>query len=364
MFEPRYLITHGMLRNVGKIDAAREVVNHAALVPSYETQFRQDAMIRSVHFGTRIEGNDLSFSQAEKVILIDGKNAEQVASQAGVVGRDRDIQEVINYREVLKWIDKWGIKLKQPVEFTEDILQTIHQMTVARILDEDQSGAYRKVQVAIKNSVTGEVTFTPPPPIEVPYQIQDFFTWLNSHEGRLHHPILRAGITHYELVRIHPFVDGNGRTARAMATLVLYSEGYDVKRFFSLEEYFDNDAMRYYEALASVGEGESMDLTYWLEYFTLGLAAELDKVKDQVLKLSKDQHFKGTLGAQIALSERQIKLIETMQKQEGKITTGEANKVLPMVSPDTILRDFKDLIDKGVVKKKGKTKGAYYVLKS
>lgn len=363
MFEPRYLITHGMLRNVGKVDAAREVINHAALVPSYEAQFRQDALVRTVHHGTRIEGNDLSYDQAEKIVLIDGKSAEQVAVQTGVSGRNRDIQEVINYREVLQWIDKWGNKLKQPVEYTEEMLKTIHQMTMVRILDEEQSGNYRQVQVAIKNSRTDEVTFMPPPFVEVPYQIEEFFGWLNSAEGRMHHPILRAGITHYELVRIHPFIDGNGRAARAMATLVLYGGGYDVKRFFSLEEYFDNDAMRYYQALASVGEGESMDLTYWLEYFTLGLAAELEKVKEQVLKLSKDQQIKGSLGKQVALSERQIKLMEALNKQ-GKLTTSDANKILPMVSPDTILRDFKDLIDKGVVQKKGKTKGSYYVLKN
>ena len=112
-----------------------------------------------------------------------------------------------------------------------------------------------------------------------------------------------------------------------------------------------------------MGDGEAMDLTYWLEYFTVGLASELEKVEHQVLKLSKDQQFKGILGKQVALSDRQIKIIEAMQRQAGQITTGDANRLLPEVSPDTILRDFKDLIKKGVVKKKGKTKGAYYVLK-
>lgn len=94
----------------------------------------------------------------------------------------------------------------------------------------------------------------------------------------------------------------------------------------------------------------------------VGVANELQEIAEQVEKLSKDSSFKGKLGKQVALSERQIKLIEALNKQ-GKLTTGEANKLLPMVSPDTILRDFKDLIDKNVVEKKGKTKGAYYTLK-
>src|SRR5690606_30084783 len=156
----------------------------------------------------------------------------------------------------------------KPVIYTEEILKTLHKMTVVRLLPDEESGNYRNVQVAIKNSRTGEVTFMPPPFVEVPFQMEEFFSWLNSENGRLHHPVLRAGITHYELVRIHPFVDGNGRTARAMASLVLSAEGYDVKRFFSLEEYFDNDSSQYYQSLASVGEGDFMDFTGWLEYFT------------------------------------------------------------------------------------------------
>jgi Fic family protein len=269
---------------------------------------------------------------------------------------------VINYREVLQWIDRWGVKIKQPAVYTGELLKTIHRMVTNRILTSEQAGEYRQVQVAIKNSRTGALVFMPPPAVEVPYQINDFMVWVNGNDGRLHHPVLRAGITHYELVRIHPFVDGNGRTARAFATLLMYVEGYDVKRFFSIEEYFDNDPLGYYEALASVGEGENMDLTMWLEYFTLGLAAELERVKDMVLKMSKDTSFKGKLGKQIALSERQIKLIEAINNR-GRLTTGDANDLLPSVSPDTILRDFKDLIDKNVVVKKGRTKGAYYEIK-
>lgn len=363
MFEPRYVITHQMLKSIGKIDACREVIEHAALVPSWEAKFKRDALGRAVHHGTHIEGNELSLDQALRLVDVEGERMETIAEKAGVTARDRDIQEVLNYREVLVWIDKWGKQLQKPVVFTEEMLKKLHKMTVARILREEDSGDYRKVQVAIKNSKTGEVTFMPPPSVEVPYALEDFFFWLNSDSGRAHHSVMRAGITHYELVRVHPFVDGNGRTARAMANLVLYAEGYDVKSFFSLEEYFDRDAMRYYTALSNVGEGESMDLTGWLEYFSFGLAAELERVKDQVLKLSRDMKLKSKLGTQVALSERQIRIIEALNKQ-GRLTTPEANKILPDVSPDTVLRDFKDLIKKGVVVKKGKTKGAYYELKS
>ena len=111
-----------------------------------------------------------------------------------------------------------------------------------------------------------------------------------------------AGISHYELVRIHPFVDGNGRTARALATLILYLRGFDIKRFFALDDYYDSDRPAYYAALQSVNQ-ETLDLTGWLEYFTGGVLISLSKVKERVLQLSLEKRKRNAKG-QIALSER------------------------------------------------------------
>ena len=359
-YEPRYIITHQMLRNIGSIEGAREIVENAALVPQWEAQFRAEALNRTVHHGTHLEGNELSKEQAERVVFVNENLAELAAQKAGIVGRDRDVQEVINYRRVIDWIDKLGQVGRESVVPSEQILRDIHDIVSYRILPEDQRGKYRQVQVVIRNSRTGEVSFRPPAPEAVANDLQAFFKWLNSLEGKQHHSVIRAGITHYELVRIHPFTDGNGRTARAIAMLALYLENYDVKRFFSLEEYFDRNATDYYRALQSVGEGEAADLTYWLEYFTHGLAVELDQVKQQVLKLSRDLQLKTKMGAQVALSERQIKIMEVMQQNGGRIVSSELEKILPMVSVDTILRDLKDLLKKGLIRKRGQTKGAYY----
>ena len=363
MYQPRYLITHGMLKNIGQIDGAKEIVEHSALVPAWEAKFRQDALSRSVHHGTHLEGNQLSYEQAAKIVQVEATDPVQVQEKAGIIGRDRDVQEVINYRKVLDEIESL-VDSGQKKLFTDTMLKQIHSATVNRILPLDQAGEYRKVEVVIKNSLTNEISFRPPSHFEVPFHLQEFFEWLNSQEGQEHHSILRAGITHYELVRIHPFIDGNGRTARAMAMMVLYSEGYNVKRFFSLEEYYDLNSEGYYQALQSVGSGENFDLTYWLEYFTFGLAVELDRVKQQVLRLSKDIQLKKKLGKQVALSERQIKILETMTNNGGEIKSSSLNQVMPHISVDTILRDIKDLAKKGLIRKKGKTKGAFYELVS
>ena len=364
VYEPRYIITHDLLRYVGEIEAAREVVNHAALVPAWEAQFRQDALSRTIHHGTHLEGNELSKEQAERVVMINETLAERAAQQAGIVGRDRDVQEVINYRRAMAWIDEVGKPGRETLHIDQKLFKELHEIISFRLLPEEQRGTYRIVDVVVKNSRTGEVTFRPPHYQDIPVQLKGFFNWLASDSGRQHHGVIRAGITHYELVRIHPFTDGNGRTARAMALLLMFAEGYDVKRFFSLDEYFDKDAAGYYEALQSVGSGEAYDLTYWLEYFNKGLAAELNRVKLQVLKLSRDIQLKAKIGRQVALSERQIKILETIQNNGGRAVSADLEKVLPQVSVDTILRDVKDLLNKGLIKKRGKTKGAYYEMTS
>lgn len=345
MYEPIYSITNQIVKNIGIIEAAKEVIENSPLVPAWEAKFREDALVRAVHHGTHIEGNDLSKTEAEKVL-------------AGhtIVGRERDIQEVLNYRNVLKFIEGY-----QGKTVSEEGVKHIHSLVAHRVLADDQVGEYRKTQVVVKNAATGEVTFRPPPSVEVPFLITDFLSWVNSVGGNDIHPTLKAGIVHYELVRIHPFLDGNGRVARAIATLILFSEGYDIKRFFSLEEYYDKEPLHYYEALQSVGK-EAGNLTRWLTYFTEGLAIELTRIKEKVKSLSTDLKIKKSLGGQqLSLTERQIKIVEFIQEQ-GFLQNKAFFELFPMVSEDTVLRELKDLLKKGIVRKEGSTKGAKYVL--
>lgn len=350
VYTPKFTITSSILTSVGAIDAAREVIDHAPLVPAWERRFVEGARARIIHHGTHLEGNSLNLEEVEQVL----ENPDKV------VGKNRDIQEIINYRHCMDYLDKLASLTPRP-PLTEEILKEFHRLTVAGIMDDKEAGRYREVKVIIRNTATGEITFRPPPPIEVPLAISDLFFWLNN-DGKNVHPLLRAGILHYELVRIHPFTDGNGRTSRAMSLLLLFLEGYQIKKFFSLEEYYDRNPEDYYKALQSVSiQG---DLTEWLDYFILGISVEFERVKKLVQKLSLDLHLKSTLGGkQIALTDRQIKLVEYIERH-GELGMGEARDLLPQVSDDTILRDLRDLVEKKLILKKGHTKGAKYYLAS
>lgn len=351
MYSPKYVISNKILKNIGAIEASKEVIESAPLVPTFQKQFQTDAVIKTVHHGTHIEGNDLTLLQTKKIL--EGQE---------VYGRPRDIQEVINYRNVITLLDELAFKRGG---YESDMLKEIHKLTVEKIVSAEKVGVFRSSQVVIKDEVTGEVVFSPPPFVEVPYLLDDFFAWLNSSEALEIHPILKAGITHYILVAIHPFVEGNGRVSRAFATLILIRDGYDIKKFFSLEEHFDSDPASYYEAFSNVDKQSknigARDLTAWLEYFTQAVASELSQIKEKVKKLSIDTRLKVKMGEQVSLSERQVRLFEYLSDQ-GSAGMLDLKKVLPMISDDTILRDVRDLLEKGIIKKTGSTKASRYVI--
>ncbi len=373
MYIPAFSINNDILQNISKTEASRAIINSAPLVPAYEKQFQQEAIIRTVHYGTRIEGNDLTYQEVQKIV--DGQK---------VVAHERDVQEVINYRNVIKYLEElWALhdadftpsdqgfvpntQEKNPsFVYTQEMLKKIHLVTTNQVLSPDQAGHYRKQQVVLKNSQTGDVVHKPPPAIEVSYLCLDFFKWLNSPSAQTIHPVIQSAITQYVLVAIHPFIEGNGRVSRAFALLILLTRGYDIKRLFSIEEYFDKNAEIYYQELQKTHETnpqiDKRDLTGWIAYYSKTLSIELERVKDKVQQLSSDIRLKQKLGGkQIPLTERQIKLVEYMQ-QFGGVRMTDAKELLPMVSDDTIWRDLRDLIKRGVTRKHGSTKGAYYTL--
>ena len=349
MFVPKFTITTKILYSISRIEVAKEFIENAPLIPRWEDQFREDAILRSVHHGTHVEGNSLDIAQVKEALL-----------GGSIIARDRDIQEIINYRNVLKYIDDEFTDTHKPVDL--GVILNTHKLIVNKVIDASHAGRFRDVQVVIRNSLTGHITYMPPTPDEVPDLMYQFIHWLNHSTNVDISPILKAGIAHYAINAIHPFIEGNGRTSRAVATTVLFKEGYDFKRFFSIEEYYDKDADRYYAHLQKVsGSGRTLlerDMTTWLEYFSEGLMIELEKIKIQVKKLSMDTRLKGKVG-QIELNERQIKLFEFIEAH-GQISNKEWRHLIPMVSDDTILRDLKFLIKKKLIRKSGSTKAAVY----
>lgn len=359
MYFPRFEITNKVLKNIGTIEACKEAIENSPLIPAYEKKFKNEMAVRTIYHATHLEGSGLTLNEAQRIV-----DGEKIA--AG----EREVQEVINYRNVLRYLEEVGKEAeKDPVfTFKESQLLRIHSLVVERVIAKADAGKFRNVQVVLKNSGNGEVVFRPPPAPEVPFYVEELLNWLNQTKGQEIHPVFCAGIGLYFLYTVHPFIEGNGRTARGFANLVLFVRGYGVKRLFSLEEYFDSHSQEYYQALSASDKTHShlfqRDLTPWLEFFTLALAAELARVKETVKKISVDSKLKDILGGkQVVLSERQVSLMEYIEEY-GEIKMADAKEIVPMVSGDTLLRDLMDLIKKGILRKKGSTKKAIYLLRN
>ncbi len=342
MYQPTFQITNKILGNIGSIEAAKQVIEHAPLLPYWEKKFQEDAAIRSIHYGTHIEGNELSLNQVQRVL--EGET---------IVARERDVQEVINYRSVVSYIED---KKNAPID--EDSIFDLHKIVINKILAPQDAGCYREKDVVIRNSTTGEVSFKPPHSIEVEWQMKDLVHFIQNEKEI--HPVLKTGIVHYEFVRIHPFLDGNGRVGRSLSMMVLFKDGYDIRRFFSIEEHFDRDPQAYYDALQSV-EKRNGDLTIWLEYFTGCLAIELTKIKEKIEHISIDSTLKKKLGGPVMLTDRQLKIIEYMQ-EIGYLENKVFPNLFPDVSEDTVLREVQELVKKGIIVKRGRTKGVKYLM--
>jgi len=188
--------------------------------------------------------------------------------------------------------------------------------------------------------------------------MEDFVAWHNE-PATDRNPVLEAGICHYEFVRIHPFVDGNGRTARTLASLVLLRRGFDTKRFFALDDYYDGDRPAYYRALQSVSP-DTLDLTQWLEYFTRGVMVQIEQVRQRIIGLSLDVQKIKDFG-QVALTERQMKIVEVVNKSQ-KITAGDIAAMFG-ISRQAALKEAGKLLEMNVLTPVGKGRGAHYVRK-
>ncbi len=344
IFNPNFRYTHKIVKNLVKIASAREIVLNSYLVPKWEVSLRKDALIRATHASTAIEGNPLTLEEVS-----------QLASGRKVMAARKAELEVLNYLRVLENIEKYQEKSK----ITEKNILKLHKDVTKEILDNPEyEGRYRELQVYVGDRITGKVVFMPPRPEEVPEQMKEFIEWINSTDSYNLDPVIVAGISHYEFVRIHPFIDGNGRTARALATLILNLREFDIKKFFALDDYYDSDREAYYGALDSVN-AKTLDLTKWLEYFTDGVLVSITKVKEKVLTLSLEKHKKESKG-QVSLTERQMKIINHLQQNE-RITAGDTAKMFK-ITRQAALKELSKLVKLEIIKLEGKGRGAYYVL--
>jgi Fic family protein len=289
---------------LARIEVARQAIQHLPVTPAVIAGLRESAKLFSTHYSTMIEGNLLTQEQVSQV----------VEDKQHFPGRERDEKEVLGYYAALEKLEQFVAAASTvaprtavpsiPATVTETQIQTLHALVMAGGRKKAKPTPYRDGQNVIRDGRSRGIVYMPPEAKDVPLLMKEMVAWVETTHLRaarfggqapkkeLPCPI-RAGIVHYQFATIHPYYDGNGRTARLLTTLVLHLGGYDLKGLYSLEEYYARHLGAYYEAL-SIGpshnyyEGRAKaDITKWVEYFCAGMVDSFESVVRRTQEASR-----------------------------------------------------------------------------
>lgn len=345
MFNPKYTISNQIANQLSEIAEIKALVTRSTLLPEREIFLRRAAIIKMAHTSTSIEGN-----------LLQEHQVAQVAEGKKIIAEEKQIREVTNYLSALREIDKLsGSKSK----FNVDDIIKIHRIVTDGLIEKEKVGVFRANLVYIVNILPNKkekVAYTSPPAKDVSQLIENLLDWLKNNQEI--HPIVRAGLFHYQFETIHPFTDGNGRTGRLLTLLHLYQSGWDFKKILVLEDYYNRNRKAYYQALQTGSTyklRQEADLSNWLEYYATGFLDEAKKVKDQVLSLSVIKNVQATRNI---LDKDELKIVDFLVTM-GQITSSDVVDILN-IPKRTAQAKLKKLEDAKILQKVGAGPTTYY----
>ncbi len=324
MFTPHFHITAAVTKALMSIEADRQAITMLPIDVEMLASLRETARLIATHYSTQIEGNRLTQIQVQETL-----------AGARFPGRERDASEVRNYYRAIEEVERLA---QRPQPLAEADIRCIHGLVMDGRLTPTP---YRDGQNVIRDSLSGDIVYMPPEARDVPALMADLVRWINDEmaRGELPAPIL-AALAHYQFATIHPYYDGNGRTARLLTTLILHRTGYDLKGIYSLEEYYAQNLPAYYDALSAgtshnyyFGRAEA-DTTGFVAYFCLGMAASFAAVRSRAIEAAgRGAPDQSSLLRQ--LDPRRRRLL-ALFRQQGTATTEEMGAHLGL-SPRTVV---------------------------
>lgn len=330
MFNPEIRITPHLIKLFEGIASARTLIQGVQLGVSLKAPLQQDAFARSVHSSTWIEGNLLSLAQVRA--MADGQDV--------VAGSSQQL-EVANCLKAMQYV----LKNKNKLVVEKDLL-ALHAHMIKGLLPNERSGRYRRIQNYILDG-RKKVIFTPPAPNHVMKRMKELFIWLKDKDQ---HAIVRSAVFHHEFLTVHPFVDGNGRVARAMAQWLLWGRGFDPLLTLGLDDFFAANRARYYDMIQQTRDMDN-DFTHWVEYIAEGLMHSVEGVQSRIKE--------GMLGLKrIVLTPKQDELVALITKQG---MMGSAQISLKMkVNRARVNQLISPLVHAGIVQKTGAARSVRY----
>jgi len=342
MFHPKYTITNKLLENIKRITTLVNKMNRWRFPEVVLVELQKNAEAVSAFASTSIEGNPLPLTDVKRILK---RHPTQIRKSE---------QEVINYNQALQEVNTQLNKEK--ISFNLPLIFSLQKKIINKLIPVHQSGTVRTQPVFVNDPRLGKTIYWPPDGHDVLPLMKDLIEFVKINQQVID-PLIVAGIFHKQMVIIHPFMDGNGRTTR-LATKILFAQmGLDTFHLFSFENYYNNNVSQYFEMVGVKGNYYDLvnliDFTQWLEYFTDGIIDELLRVEKTLPQLFTNP--------QINLKSHHQTILQTIQ-QKGFINDSGYAK-LTIRARATRYLDFQKLINLGLIESKGKGKSTYYVLK-
>jgi Fic family protein len=338
MFEPKYYINTTLLNNIVTIKNLISSLNDQNFSELVLARFEKDSYAISAHASTSIEGNPISLTHVRKILK---NNPAHI--------RDTE-KEIINYNKALEYLNTL-VSDQKPI--TSSFITTVQAMVIQDLIDIKNIGAFRTDPVVVNDPIKRKIAYIPPNADEMTVLMNELAQYLRK-EHDTTDPLILAGIFHKQFVIIHPFMDGNGRTARLITKYLLARMGLDTFKLFSFENYYNQNITKYFSNVGVLGDyyeiKNTIDFTDWLIYFTDGIIDELLRVQ----KL-----LNGSVLPNVPAEYEKV-IISHIQKH-GFISMREYEKISERAHSTKIL-DFKRLVDRGVLIRQGKGKATFYTL--
>lgn len=338
MYSPLFQISPELLRLVASASELRAWIAQAVVDVAWLPGLQRETAARLAHSSTSIEGNRLTLPEVEALA-----RGEQIGAP------EKARREVTDCLAGMRWI--WRRKANENIE--EGGLLRLHQLLTRGTLPEEQSGRYKARPNRVVNA-KGLTVYTPPPPDRARSLTHELLTWINSPRSKKLHPIVASGVAHHRLVSIHPFADGNGRIARALAIWLLCTRGFDTHHLFALDEFYEEDRRRYYEKIQQARELDD-DMTYWLEYVAEGVVKTLEKTRDRIVSLRVSTKAPGTI-----LTKRQEDVMRFL-RDKGRLKSSDIESAFKLTRA-RVGQILKPLVDSGLVIREGQTRATTYRL--
>ncbi|MFD2328514.1 Fic family protein [Cohnella sp. GCM10020058] len=260
MFKPRFSTTMKMVHHLLEIQRASTIIDQLPLPADILKELQKEAKETTVLLSTRMEGNELDDDQKRKSLYRNSDNDLE--------------QEVFNLMKAIDFLDD---SERRNLPITEEWIKKIHAIIRVSHGRKPRLSEYRTEQNRV-GSRNQSGFYMPPEHTDVPALMEDYVAWLNAPESLEIPAPIRAGVAMWQFLTIHPYMDGNGRTSRMIATYILRRHRFGLKGLFILENFYDRNLNAYYKNLQMglshnyyFGRHDA-DLTVWLDYFLEGLA--------------------------------------------------------------------------------------------